>query len=90
MYRFPCPQAHVSHPPRQVAKCLNQLNDYITLVSTRLHDLGEKVSCDIYDVINTLFYQQVPSSGEGAVDDVCYIYVGPHDSVLPLHRLVEM
>jgi hypothetical protein len=36
-------KAHVSHSPRQLTKCLAQVNDYITLVSTRLQDLGEKV-----------------------------------------------
>lgn len=39
-----CPQAHILQPPRQVGKCLSQLSEYICLVSTRLQDLGEKVS----------------------------------------------
>lgn len=36
-------KAHVSHPPRCLANCLSQLNDYVSLASTRLQDLGEKV-----------------------------------------------
>ena len=33
----------MAHPPRRVTKYLSQINDYVSLVSTRLHDLGEMV-----------------------------------------------
>jgi Fanconi anemia group A protein len=36
-------KAHITHPPRQLPRCLSQLKDYISLASTRLQDLGEKV-----------------------------------------------
>ena len=59
----------MSHPPRQLAKCLAQVNDYVTLVSTRLQDLGEKVYTMMIATDLPLYRDcQVPSGGKTDVD----------------------